>query len=144
MITLSSMLDLTSQRLEGGVSAARRGQAARLTSASSELSRHDVDEISQSIQRTKQLLESHRTRRNISEVISLHQVAEGALSSLTSPLLKLNEIAVQAASDFLSVQDREILQLSADRIVGEIAQVFESARFQNQQIFDNSFLPIFS
>ena len=61
-----------------------------------------------------------RAIRNAQDGISLLQTAEGALGETNSMLQRMRELAVQAANDTLTSQDRNFLQMEIDNLKDSI------------------------
>ncbi|OIQ12537.1 flagellin [Neomoorella thermoacetica] len=77
--------------------------------------------------------------RNAQDAISLIQTAEGALNESHSILQRMRELAVQAANDTYTTQDRsnikdELLQLKA-----ELDRIASTTEFNNQKLLNGSF-----
>ncbi len=64
--------------------------------------------------------------RNTSDGVSLIQVAEGGLNELSSILIRLRELAVQAASDTIGPVERQFLNVEYDQLVSEIDRIADS------------------
>ena len=135
---MTSMLNLVPTRLQYGTHTSERGHVTRSGRGMNQLFTTPIDDLSKSIQHNKQTLEAYQQKRNLNDMISLHQVAEGALSTLTSSLYRLDELAIQASSDFLREQDRVHLQSSADHLVSEIAKIITQTKFQDKTLFKES------
>src|ERR1700710_122925 len=57
--------------------------------------------------------------RNAQDGVSLVQVAEGGLNEISSILIRLRELAVQAASDTIGPVERQFLNVEYDQLVSE-------------------------
>ena len=132
------MLNLTSTRLQSGIHASERGSFTRSDRGMNQLLNTPIDDISKSIEQTKQKLQAYQQTRNLNDIISLHQVAEGALSTPTHALHRLDELAIQASSDLIRDQDRIHLQSSADHLLSEILSTINQTTFQDKLIFKDS------
>lgn len=75
--------------------------------------------------------------QNIQDGISLIQVADGALSEVHSILQRMNELAVQAANDTNTWNDRKALQHEVDSLSDEIDRIGKNTTFNNMHIFDD-------
>lgn len=74
--------------------------------------------------------------RNIQDGISYIDAADGYLGNIQDPpLQRLRELAVQAASDTLSRNDREAIQKEVEEIKKGLNQTFRSAEFNTIKIF---------
>ena len=76
--------------------------------------------------------------RNTQDASSLLQTAEGGMSSANSLLQRMRELSVQAASDSLTSQDRQYLQLEIDELKGELDRIADTTQFNRRRILDGS------
>jgi flagellin len=72
--------------------------------------------------------------RNAQDGISLVQVAEGAMSEISSIGIRLRELAVQAASDTVGPTERQFLNVEYDQLVSEIDRISEGTEFNGTQL----------
>jgi flagellin len=77
--------------------------------------------------------------RNASDGISLAQTAEGALQEVTDNLLRMRELAVQAANGTLSAADRTALQTEFSALRDEIQRVATSTTFNGLNLLNGDF-----
>ena len=82
---------------------------------------------------------SNQAVRNANNAISLVQVAEGGIDTITNILQRLRELAVQAASDDNTNVDRNTLTKEADNLVTELTRVSNTSEFNTQTLLDGSF-----
>ncbi len=82
--------------------------------------------------------------RNAEDGVSMLQTAEGALSSTHSILQRMRELAVQAANDTLTQQDREYIQLEVDQLKDEINRISTATQFNNKKLLDGTSAGIWS
>jgi flagellin len=80
-----------------------------------------------------------RVNQSIQYTQSALQTADGALSSVSSDLQRLRELAVQASNGTLGEQDRANLQQEFDQIVSNIDQTASQTKFGSQSLLDGSF-----
>lgn len=73
---------------------------------------------------------------NINDGISMAQVAEGALGSVTENYQRIRELAVQAANDTYSAGDRMAMQLEASALLLEIKRIAEDTSFNGIRLLD--------
>ncbi|NLL36513.1 MAG: flagellin [Fretibacterium sp.] len=76
--------------------------------------------------------------RNAQDGISLLQTAEGALSESHSILQRMRELAVQAANDTLTQQDRQYIQLEIDQLKDELSRISTATQFNKKRLLDGS------
>lgn len=74
--------------------------------------------------------------KNIQSGISMMQVADGALEEVHDMLNRVETLAVQAANETLSSEDRGYLQQEVNGIVDEINRIAETTTFNEIQLFD--------
>ncbi len=77
--------------------------------------------------------------KNSQDAISLVQTAEGALTETHSILQRMNELAVQSASDTNEGIDRNALQDEFDALRSEINDIANKTTFNNKKLLDGSF-----
>ena len=77
-----------------------------------------------------------RAIHNTQDGISLLQTAEGALSETTSMLQRMRELAVQAANDTLTQQDRGYIQVEIDQLKDEINRTARTTQFNKKKILN--------
>lgn len=77
--------------------------------------------------------------RNSNNAISLVQVAEGGIDTITNILQRLRELAVQAASDDNTTSDRATITKEADNLTTELTRVASTSEFNTQTLLDGSF-----
>ena len=82
--------------------------------------------------------------RNAEDGVSMLQTAEGALASTHSILQRMRELAVQAANDTLTQQDREYIQLEVDQLKDEINRISTATQFNNKKLLDGTSAGIWS
>ena len=82
--------------------------------------------------------------RNAQDGISLIQTAEGALNETHSILQRMRELAVQAASDTNTAEDRGFIQAEVDNLQEEITRIAETTEFNTQELMkDGNFKAVF-
>jgi len=72
--------------------------------------------------------------RNANDGISLVQVAEGAMNELSSILIRLRELAVQAASDTIGSTERGFLNVEYDQLISEVDRIADATEFNGTQL----------
>jgi len=76
--------------------------------------------------------------KNSQDAISLIQTAEGALTETHAILQRMRELAVQAASDTNTDQDRANLQDELDQLIEEIDRIGNTTQFNTKNLLDGS------
>jgi flagellin-like hook-associated protein FlgL len=79
-----------------------------------------------------------QAQRNTQDGISLIQTAEGALSETHSILQRMRELAVQAANDTYTAQDRADIQKEIDQLIQEIDRISNATQFNNKNLLDGT------
>ena len=88
---------------------------------------------------TAQIRGINQAARNANDGISLAQVAEGALGSVTANLQRMRELAVQSANATNSASDRVALQQEVAQLTTEIDRVATQTQFNGLNLLDGSF-----
>lgn len=78
---------------------------------------------------------------NCQDGVSLCQIADGALNEVHDMLKRCEELAVQAANDTNTTEDRDYIQMELDALSDEIDRVHETTVFNNQNIFSSNAFP---
>jgi flagellin len=76
--------------------------------------------------------------RNANDGISLAQTAEGALGRIGENLQRMRELAVQAANDTNSADDRTALDSEYKQLAAENLRVIENTKFNGQALLTGS------
>jgi flagellin len=77
--------------------------------------------------------------RNTSEASSLLQVAEGAMDQVGNMLIRLKELATQAASANVGSSERAKLDAEADALLTEIDRIANVTKYGSSALLDGSF-----
>ena len=88
---------------------------------------------------TAQINGLNQAARNANDGISLAQVADGALSSVSDNLQRMRELAVQSANATNSSSDRAALQQEVGQLAAEIDRVSTQTQFNGINLLDGSF-----
>ena len=76
--------------------------------------------------------------RNAQDGGSLIQVAEGGLNEISSILIRLRELAVQAASDTIGPVERQFLTVEYDQLISEIDRIADGTEFNGTQLLSGT------
>ena len=79
-----------------------------------------------------------QARRNAQDGISMVQTAEGALSETHSILQRMRELAVQAANDTYTSNDRLAIQQEINQLKDEVNRIATSTEFNTKKLLDGS------
>lgn len=77
--------------------------------------------------------------RNVNDGISLVQTAEGTIATYTEIVQRIRVLAVQAASDVMSDDNRASIQQEIDQQLLELSRIGKVVDFNNLKLFDGSF-----
>ena len=77
--------------------------------------------------------------RNAADGQSLLDTAEGALQETTSLLIRMRELAVQAANGTLAEADKKALETEAQSLEAEITRIAETTTWGGLQLLDGTF-----
>ncbi|MEN3184050.1 MAG: flagellin, partial [Atribacterota bacterium] len=124
LVATDNALSKSLERLSSGLRINRAADdAAGL--AISEKMRTQVNGLSQAI-------------RNAQDGISLIQTAEGALNEVHSILQRMRQLAVQAANDTLTLNDRVEIQREIDQLKAEINRIANTTEFNTKKLLDGT------
>ena len=133
IIALNSLrhLNLTTDRL--GTSVERLSSGLRINRAAddpagltiSEKLRAQVDGVK-------------RASLNAQDGVSMLQVAEGALSEVSSILQRVRELTVQAANGVYTDDDRLEIQSEVDQLIAEVDRVASETEFNTRRLLDGT------
>ncbi len=76
--------------------------------------------------------------RNAQDGVSLVQVAEGSLNEISSILIRLRELSVQAASDTIGPVERQFLNVEYDQLVSEVDRIADGTEFNGTQLLSGT------
>ncbi|MBD3221523.1 flagellin FliC [bacterium] len=76
--------------------------------------------------------------RNAADGISMVQVAEGSLDEVSTILMRMRELAEQAATDTLGASERDYLNQEYQELISEIDRISATAEFNGIPLLDGS------
>lgn len=76
--------------------------------------------------------------RNASDGISVIQTAEGAMNEIEAMLQRMRELAVQAANDTNTADDRAQIQKEVDQLISEVTRIADTTEFNTKSLLDGS------
>ncbi len=79
-----------------------------------------------------------QANRNANDGISLVQIAEGSLNEVSSMLIRLRELGVQAASDTIGDTERKFLDVEFQQLKSEIQRVTESTNYNGYDLLNGT------
>ncbi|MCB0341449.1 MAG: flagellin FliC [Pseudobdellovibrionaceae bacterium] len=80
----------------------------------------------------------NQARRNSNDGVSLVQIAEGGLNEISSMLIRLRELSVQAASDTLGNTERKFLDVEFQQLKSEIQRISEVTNFNGRDLLNGT------
>lgn len=95
---------------------------------------HNASGLSISESMRAQIHGLSRAQQNIQDGLSVLEVTDSGLQSVDKILHRTRELAVQAANDTLTDEDRETVQLEIDALMEEIDTTSENMEFNTQKI----------
>ena len=88
---------------------------------------------------TSQINGMDQASRNANDGISLAQVAGGALSSATTILQRIRELAVQSANATNTASDRQALNAEVGQLTSELNRIAQTTQFNGENLLDGTF-----
>ncbi|MBU0756143.1 MAG: flagellin FliC [Planctomycetes bacterium] len=85
-----------------------------------------------------QIRSLHRAQLNANDGISIVQTAEGSLNEVSSMLVRMRELAIQANNGSLSGTDKDSLQSEFSDLISEIDRIAQATKFNNVELLDGS------
>lgn len=81
---------------------------------------------------------SKQANRNANDGVSMIQTAEGGLNETSSLLIRMKELAVQAATDTIGDSERQKTSLEYEGLKEELDRISKSTKFNGQNLLDGS------
>jgi len=131
-IQANSALSLTNETLSGSMTKLASGM--RINRAGD-----DAAGLAISEQFRANLKSLEQTKRNANDGVSLIQTAEGALGEVSSILIRMRELAVQAATDTLTPTQRSFLDDELVQLRSEISRIGNTAEFNGLPLLAGNF-----
>ncbi len=79
-----------------------------------------------------------QAQRNAEDGVSLVQIAEGGLSEISNILIRLRELAVQAASDTIGSTERKFLNVEFEQLTNEVDRIAGSTEFNQVPLLNGT------
>jgi flagellin len=104
---------------------------SRITEASEDAAGYSVStSLNANIRSTQAAL------RNTNDGISLVQVAEGAVQSISDKLIRMRELGLQASSDTISDTERRMIHREVEQMKAEIERVVSTTEFNGKKVLN--------
>jgi flagellin len=130
-IAAQRSLSLTTRRLKQNYSKLSSGE--RITRAADDAAGLAISENLRA-----QIRGFRQARRNAEDGISLVQVAEGGLSEISNILIRMRELAVQAASDTVGDPERNFSDIEFQQLKDEIERISQSSEFNGRKLLNGT------
>ena len=98
----------------------------------------DAAGLAISARMTGQVRGLEQAARNANDAISMLQVAEGATQEISNMLIRMRELAVQAANGTYSATDRDALNLEFGELMSEIDRIAKNTQWNGMTILDGN------
>jgi len=85
-----------------------------------------------------QIRGNRQAKRNANDAISMIQTAEGGLSEISSIIIRLRELSVQAASDTVGDTERGFSDIEFQQLKEEIDRISKSSEFNGIKLLDGT------
>lgn len=85
-----------------------------------------------------QIRGNRQAKRNANDAISMIQTAEGGLSEISNIIIRLRELAVQAASDTVGNTERGFTDIEFQQLKEEVDRISKSADFNGIPLLDGT------
>jgi flagellin len=79
-----------------------------------------------------------QAERNAQDGISMVQVAEGGLTEVSNIMIRLRELAVQAASDTIGTSERRFLNVEYEALLNEVDRISNSTEFNRVPLLNGT------
>lgn len=130
-LTAQRYLGLAQQQTEKSLSAIASG--SRVASPGNDAAGFAISEVLRG-----QISGTRTAKNNALAATSMIQTAEGALNEQNNILIRLRELAVQAASDTVGDEEREYLDTEFQQLTEEFSRIAESTRYGNKKLLVGS------
>ncbi len=131
--SLSAQRALANTKLKMDANYRKLSSGERITRASDDAAGLAISE------KLKANIRSGRqAKRNANDGISLIQTAEGALSEVSNIVIRLRELAVQAASDTVGPKERQFTDIEFQNLKDEIERIAKSTTFNGTNLLDGT------
>jgi flagellin len=138
LISLNAQRNLSSSQGALSTSMQRLSSGLRVNSA-----KDDSAGLSIADRMNTQVRGMQTAMRNANDGISMAQVAEGALGTVTNMLQRMRELAVQAANGTNSISDRASLNAEYQQLATESRRTMSGTQFNGQSILATSVVSSF-
>jgi flagellin len=99
--------------------------------------RDDAAGLAISTRLSAQIRGNTQAIRNVNDMVSYMQLGDDSMSKIGDHLLRIRDLAVQAANGSLSDEDRQNLQVEVDQLTQGISMIVDGAQFNNINVLKN-------
>lgn len=131
LASIAAQRTLTTNTSQAAKSMNRLSSGDRITSAAD-----DAAGLSISERLRGQTRSLKQAQRNANDGISLVQVAEGSLGEVSNNLIRMRELAVQAASDTIGDRERKFIDQEIQQLKVEVDRVANSTNFNGTNLLN--------
>lgn len=85
-----------------------------------------------------QIRSIRQAKRNAEDGISLIQTAEGGMQELSSIIIRLRELSMQASTDTLGDSERQFADVEFQQLKEEVQRIAQSSEFNGQKLLDGT------
>ena len=85
-----------------------------------------------------QIRGSRQAKRNANDAISMIQTSEGGLSEISNIIIRLRELAIQAASDTVGEQERGFSDIEFQQLKEEVDRISKASEFNGIKLLDGT------
>jgi len=79
-----------------------------------------------------------QAQRNAQDGVSFVQVADGALGETSNILIRVRELATQAASDTVGETERQFINVEVQQLITELDRISETTEYSGTRLLDGS------
>ncbi len=133
LFSLNAQRNLNETQNALGTSLQRLSSGLRINSA-----KDDAAGLAIAERFSSQIRGLNQAIRNANDGISYAQTAEGGLSTATSALQRIRELAVQSANDTNTASDREAINNEVQQLIAEVRRIANSTQFNGQNVLDGT------
>ncbi|MCK5819506.1 MAG: flagellin [Psychromonas sp.] len=133
IMSLNAQRQLNKSQLTQNEAMERLSSGLRINSA-----KDDAAGLAISTGMQSQIRGINQAVRNSNDGISMAQTAEGSMDEMTNILQRMRELAVQAANDTNSSENKASIQKEVHQLYSELDRISETTEFNGQKLLDGS------
>lgn len=131
--SLNAQRNLQSTQLSLDSSLSKLSSGYRITKAGDDAAGLGISENLRA-----QIRSLNQAQRNAFDGVSVVQTAEGALNEVSSILIRMRELSMQAASDGVGNTERGYLDTEFGQLISEISRISATTEFNNTRLIDGT------